>query len=172
MSTVVTPLRPPFLPDKKTRYYNKLASHFLLARLVLYIDAEANKSREEGNMNSQALLVGVESILHNYISVLFKKHHIELKVARDRREADAWLKNHTPDLIVTQVLPDSQSPRFEFCKDLASVKNTPLVVMTASPFMTGISLTSSWGTTEYVEMPFHPDEFMTIVKGVITKHSN
>ena len=124
-------------------------------------------------MNPRVLIVGVEKILHGYLSVLFKTNHIDLKIAGNEEEANQWLKKNSPDLVITELMPmPATSYIQESSESLAKVSKVPFVVITSCEHDLEWHLTEPLMRADIIQMPFSPCGFMDIVKKAISKRTH
>jgi len=86
---------------------------------------------------------------------------------------DAWNKveKHIPDLIILDIMLPGMNG-LDFCKNVKSKYNVPVIVVTARSGETDAVLALELGADDYVRKPFSPRELMARVRTQLRKHSD
>ena len=124
-------------------------------------------------MKPIVLMVGVEKVLHRYLSLLFKTNNIDLKIAGNEEEASQWLKKNSPDLVITEFMPMPTASYIQKnSESLEKVSKVPFIVITSCEQEIERYLTEPLMKADIIQMPFSPLGFMDKVKKAISNRTH
>ena len=94
---------------------------------------------------------------------------IELRSVADGEAALAAAKQHTPDLLLLDVMMPGMNG-FEVCRELRKIRafsNTPIVLLTAKGQEYDRRQGEAVGADRYITKPFNPDELLSVARSLL-----
>lgn len=119
-------------------------------------------------MNAKILIVEDEPKLAALLSDYLRASGFETFSIGDGTEVDAWVREHTPDLILLDLMLPGRDG-VEVCRDIRAFSRVPIIMVTARveeiDRLVGLEL----GADDYICKPFSPREVVARVKAVLRR---
>lgn len=107
------------------------------------------------------------SVLGEYLEASGYRSHI----IHDGIEAEKWLQNNTPDLILLDLMLPGKNG-VELCKEYRENSSTPIIMVTAKVEEIDRLLGLELGADDYICKPYSPREVIARVKAVLRRTDN
>ena len=118
-----------------------------------------------GMRKAKILLVEDQEEVREFISALLKPHYI-VETARDGKEAIEILREHAPDLVVSDVMMPVMSGT-ELCRSIKEdpgLREIPVILLTARVGSEATLEAYAHGADDFVAKPFHPRVLMARIR--------
>ena len=106
----------------------------------------------------------IAAILSEYA----KKNGFKASVALDGEEALNAVKNNNFDIILLDVMMPKKDG-FEVCKEIRSVSNVPIIMITAKGEDYEKIMGLEMGADDYIVKPFSPGEVMARIRAILRR---
>ncbi|MGI6658677.1 MAG: response regulator [Dethiobacteraceae bacterium] len=114
------------------------------------------------------LVVDDEKTIVKGLKFALEKEHNEVLVAYDGAEALRLFQEHTPDLIVLDLmLPEVDG--FEVCRQIRKSSDVPIIMLTARSDDIDKILGLELGADDYMTKPFNPRELVARIKAILRR---
>jgi len=124
-------------------------------------------------MPGQLLLVDDEPGLREAVQAYLEDSDFQVEVASNANEGWEKLQNHTPDLVITDIMMPKVDG-YQFLKQMredARFKSLPVVFLTARGMTKDRILGYHAGCDAYLSKPFDPDELVAIVENLLQRRA-
>lgn len=110
--------------------------------------------------DNEAIIMGVEYLL--------QQEGYQAQTARSMREADKFVREDAPDLILLDIaLPDGNG--FDFCMEVKRKWSFPVIFLTAKEEETDVVKGLDLGADDYIIKPFRNRELISRIKSVLRR---
>lgn len=127
------------------------------------------------------LIIDDDEDIVNAMRIVLEKNHYAVHWARNSQEGLAAIKKGRPDLIILDVMMDSQTEGFHLAYKLRKddpnseykdFKNIPIVMITSihesTPLRFDDAVESEWlPVDEFIEKPIQPEQLVGVVRRLI-----
>ena len=117
---------------------------------------------------AHVLIVEDEPDLASLLNDYLVANNFQATVIGNGAEADAWLQQHEPDLILLDLMLPGKNG-LDICRDLRKTKETPIIMMTAKVEEIDRLLGLELGADDYICKPYSPREVIARVKAVLKR---
>ncbi len=125
--------------------------------------------RREVRMSKKILVVDDEKPIADILEFNLKNDGYEVICAYDGAEALKLVEEHTPDLILLDImLPEKDG--MEVCKEVRKKYDMPIIMLTAKDSEIDKVLGLELGADDYVTKPFSTREILARVKANLRRH--
>lgn len=125
--------------------------------------------RREVRMSKKVLVVDDEKPIADILEFNLKNDGYEVICAYDGAEALKLVEEHTPDLILLDImLPEKDG--MEVCKEVRKKYDMPIIMLTAKDSEIDKVLGLELGADDYVTKPFSTREILARVKANLRRH--
>ncbi len=116
----------------------------------------------------QILVIEDDTLLSNAISFKIKKQGYDVKVCEDGKSAIEFLKNHTPGLVVT----DLMLPFINGLEIISYIRNEiklniPIIVLSSVDLEKTVLEAFELGADDFITKPFSPNELIIRIKKLL-----
>lgn len=121
---------------------------------------------------AKLLLVDDEPGVRESVQAYLEDEEFEVQVASSAQNAWDWLRQETPDLVISDVMMP-QVNGYQFLKQLREdprFKTLPVIFLTARGMTSDRIQGYQAGVDAYLSKPFDPDELVAIVENLLAKH--
>ena len=119
-------------------------------------------------MSPRILVVDDEPSVTDLLAYNLRKAHYNVWVAADGREALRLARDHTPDLILLDLMiPEVDG--LDVCRELRKTSNVPIIMITARGEEIDRVVGLELGADDYVGKPFSVRELMARIKAVLRR---
>ena len=126
---------------------------------------------EDQSLNTEdctVLIVDDEPNIVEVVSAYLQRELYKVVTAMDGEEALRLISQHSPDLIVLDVmLPKLDG--LEVCRRVRTTSNTPIIMLTARGEETDKLVGLGIGADDYITKPFSPRELVARIKAVLRR---
>lgn len=110
--------------------------------------------------DNEAIIMGVEYLL--------QQEGYQVQTARSMREADEFVREDAPDLILLDIaLPDGNG--FDFCMEVKRKWSFPVIFLTAKEEEADVVKGLDLGADDYIIKPFRNRELISRIKSVLRR---
>jgi DNA-binding response OmpR family regulator len=121
-------------------------------------------------MSPSILVVDDETSVTDLLAYNLRKAHYNVWVAADGREALRLASQHSPDLILLDLMiPEVDG--LDVCRELRKTSNVPIIMITARGEEIDRVVGLELGADDYVSKPFSVRELMARIKAVLRRAS-
>ena len=124
------------------------------------------------SQKAKLLLVDDEPGVRESVQAYLEDEEFEVQVASSAQHAWDWLRQETPDLVISDVMMP-QVDGYQFLKQLredSRFKTLPVIFLTARGMTSDRIQGYQAGVDAYLSKPFDPDELVAIVENLLAKH--
>lgn len=118
------------------------------------------------------LIIDDDLRMDRMLTFLFESQGFAVKFCETGRNAIELLQEYRPDLILLDLLMPEMDG-FEVCEKIKKdslLKNIPIIVLSALPYLAHKERAFSLGAVDYIEKPFVSIKLVNKVKEVIEKY--
>ncbi|MCM1216971.1 MAG: response regulator transcription factor [Lachnospiraceae bacterium] len=111
--------------------------------------------------DNESIIMGLEYLL--------QQEGYRVRTARNMQEADAFVREEAPDLILLDImLPDGNG--FEFCMEVKRKWNFPVIFLTAKEEEADVVKGLNLGADDYIIKPFRNRELISRIRSVLRRN--
>ncbi|MCM1064373.1 MAG: response regulator transcription factor [Eubacterium sp.] len=111
--------------------------------------------------DNESIIMGLEYLL--------QQEGYRVRTARNMQEADAFVREEAPDLILLDImLPDGNG--FEFCMEVKRKWNFPVIFLTAKEEEADVVKGLDLGADDYIIKPFRNRELISRIRSVLRRN--
>ncbi len=119
-------------------------------------------------MTANILVIDDDEKLNQLLIDYFKGFGFTTSVATHPEEGLTIIKNHTPDIVILDVmLPDMDG--FEVCRKIRKKYTVPIIMLTARGDVTDRIVGLEIGADDYLSKPFEPRELVARIQTVLRR---
>ena len=119
-------------------------------------------------MAQQLLMIEDDHRLAGMVAGYLTHEGFDVAHAGDAAEGLAWLKVHTADLVLLDLmLPDGDG--LEVCRNLRTSSDVPVIMLTAKGDPTDRVVGLELGADDYLPKPFEPRELLARIRAVLRR---
>jgi len=116
----------------------------------------------------QILVVDDDQDIRELLAQYLSKNSFDVITAAEGIEMDSLLKQHTPDLIILDImLPGDDG--FTLCQRIRQHSNVPIIMLTANSDEMDRVLGLEIGADDYIAKPFSPRELLARIKALLRR---
>ncbi|HSH43118.1 MAG TPA: response regulator [Arenicellales bacterium] len=119
-------------------------------------------------MSRRILIVEDEPQLAELLADYLRAADFEPSVLHDGREVVPWVRSHTPDLILLDIMLPGEDG-MSVCRELRRFSDVPIVMVTARVEEIDRLLGLELGADDYICKPFSPREVVARVKAILRR---
>lgn len=116
----------------------------------------------------QVIITDDEAGIRQLVKVFLERYHFEVLEAGTGKALLALLEEHTPDLIVLDLmLPDMYG--VDICKTIRKESDVPIIMLTAVQGETNVVLGFEAGADDYIEKPFSAHVLLSRIQAILRR---
>jgi len=121
------------------------------------------------NMDKKKIIItDDEAGIRQLVKVFLERYHFEVLEAGTGKALLALLEEHTPDLIVLDLmLPDMYG--VDICKMIRKTSDVPIIMLTAVQGETNVVLGFEAGADDYIEKPFSAHVLLSRIQAILRR---
>ncbi|WP_019614013.1 response regulator [Psychromonas ossibalaenae] len=119
--------------------------------------------------NNRILVVDDHADIRNLLKRFLTQHGYRVQTAADGHEMEVFLKHHSVDLIVLDLMMPGKDG-LTLCRELRAVSNVPVIMLTALAEELDKIVGLELGADDYLAKPFNPRELLARIKAVLRRH--
>ncbi|HIW57729.1 MAG TPA: response regulator transcription factor [Firmicutes bacterium] len=117
------------------------------------------------------LIVDDESNICELIRLYIEKEGYEAIIANDGQEAIDKFKEHSPNLILLDIMLPVKDG-WQVCREIRALSNVPIIMLSAKGETFDKVLGLELGADDYIVKPFEPKEMVARIKAVMRRSEN